>query len=198
MWPDFCYFCGEIDNMLNFFKEYIRNKALKKRKTQVSSAFLNIKEVKSVGFVFGVSSLSDLEELHQVAAFFEKASVTWQGLAVELKKGLLKKAHAVAGGKMEMKGVTFLGKDQMNGAGVPKEGIPDSFQQQKFDLFISLNAAGDFTLDYLAGGMHARMSAGMHNTRYHSYPFVLGLGELVPAGYADYLKQLFYYLSIIQ
>lgn len=198
MWPDFCYFCGEIYNMLNFFKEYIRGKALKRREPRVSPAFLNIKDVKSVGFVFVVSSPSDLEELCRVTAFLDEVSVMWKGVAVELKKGLLEKMHGAAGGEVEVKGVDFIGKGQMDWAGIPQVGALEPFLHNEFDLFICLNASGEFTPDYIAGGVNARMSAGMCNTRYHSYPFVLEPGKLEPAGYADYLKQLFHYLSIIK
>lgn len=183
--------------MLNFFKEYIRNKALKERVSQGIPVFLNLKEVKSVGFVFSFTSPEDFEELSQIIAFLKKANLLWQGVVLEGKKGLLKKMRAAAGGEVMVEGVTFVGKEQMNWAGIPLASALEPFFQSKFDLFISLNPLGDFTLDYIAGGANAKMMMGMKNTRYHTYPFVLEAGAGTPT-FADYFQQLFHYLSIIK
>ncbi len=189
--------------MLNFIKEYVRNKALRDNKLSVNRKFLNIRDVNFIGFIFGVSSVKDVEELHRIAAFLNGSGISYSGLVVEIKRGIFVKAGMGDGESIDnpiagVAGVTFIENDYINWVGVATSAKIDDFLKKEFDLFISFNGAGNFTLDYITRFVKAGFIAGMCNSRYNTCTLLLegdGRTVLEPA---QYLKQIFHYLNVIE
>lgn len=199
----FVIFAGNVQNMLNFIKEYIRNRAIKDKKPLNKSVFLNMKEVRSVGFIYAVSAFTDMEELNKIVSGFTQWGIPFSGLVVEMKRGIFVKAglgdgenidHPISGAD----GVTFIENDYINWTGVPSSPKIDGFLKNQFDLFISFNHAVDFTLDYIVRSVEAKLIVGMRNSRYNTYSFVLEGENRTSLECAEFLEQVSHYLNIIK
>lgn len=189
--------------MLNFIKEYIRNKVIKEKKSLSKSVFLNMKDIRSVGFIYAVSAFPDMEELNRIVSAFTKWGVAYSGLVVEMKRGIFLKAgmgdgeninHPISGAE----GVTFIENDYINWTGVPSSPKIDGFLKNQFDLFISFNNAVDFTLDYVVRSVEAKLIVGMRNSRYNTYSFVLEGENRTSLECVEFLEQVSHYLNIIK
>ncbi len=199
--------------MFNWIKEYCRKKYINGFKRRKEASFINLKDVASVGFVFGIGSAEAAAELLQVCNFLKKKGVQFRGLVVETAKDILKKdnqstgsqkesveaAKTPAGELGEWKELDILTYGQLSWVGLPDESLVKSFFLQDYDLFISFNHNGNFTLDYIfATYVESPMRVGMVNDDKFSYNVVMQGKEKEILPVLPYLEQIFHYLNLIQ
>ncbi len=199
--------------MFNWIKEYCRKKYISGFKRRKENSFINLNDVASVGFVYGIGSAEAAEELLQVCRFFKSRGVQFRGLAVETAKDILEKDDKANGsqkenanavmtrvGKLgEWKELDILTYRQLSWVGLPDERPVKAFFSQDYDLFINFNDNGNFTLDYIfATYVESPMRVGMVNDDKLSYNIVMQGKEKEILPVLPYLEQIFHYLNLIQ
>lgn len=189
--------------MLKFIKEYIRNKTLKGKSAQTSATYVNLRDVRSIGFLYNIASPNFLEELKDITTFLDKQGILYWGLAIETKRGLLPQMETDNDvpdflKELENKEVSFVERLHLDWLGIPNSDKIDNFLKRDFDLFISLNSTADFTLEYIIREVKAKLIVGMQNIPNSRYTLVLEGENKTTLGYMDYLRQVFHYLHVIK
>ncbi|MEG0519488.1 MAG: hypothetical protein RR555_11610 [Bacteroidales bacterium] len=189
--------------MLKFIKEYIRNKTLRNKSVQTNATFVNLRDIRSIGFLYNISSPNFLEELKNIAVFLDKQGILYWGLAIETKKGFLPQMETADDmpdflRELEENQISFVERLHLDWLGIPNSEKIDNFLKRDFDLFISLNNTGDFTLEYIIRDVKAKLIVGMQNIPGSRYTLVLEGENKATLGYTDYLQQVFHYLHVIK
>lgn len=189
--------------MLKFIKEYIRNKTLRVKRLNPPAVFVNMQDVHSIGFLYNISTPEFLEDLNNIISFLDKKGILYYGLAIETKKGLLPQMERINDmpeyiKELSIKDISFVERIHLNWIGVPNSDKIDEFVKREFDVFISFNDSGDFTLEYILMGIKTKFIVGMYNNPNSPYTLVLEGENKTMLGYMEYLNQIFHYLNIIK
>lgn len=172
-------------------------------KPTLAGTFLNMQDIHSIGFLYNITSASYEEELTKITLFLDRIGVLYYGLAIETKKGLLPQIESVNDvpeyiKKLEDKEISFVERLYLNWVGVPNSEKIDHFLKRDFDLFISFNDSGDFTMEYILRDVKTKFMVGMHNYPDSGHTLVLEGENKSTLNYMEYLEQIFHYLNIIK
>ncbi len=180
--------------MLNWFKEYCRKRYVARFKRSSDTSFINLKELSSVAFVFGVDSAEAVDELVEVCRYLKGKGLEFKGLAVETSKGILKKEDL-----KEWKELGAVAFEKLSWIGIPDDSQIKDFFAGKYDLFVNFNPNGNFTLDYIfANYATSPMRAGMANDERMPYNLVVQGKEKEILPVLQYLEQIFHYLNLMR
>ncbi|MEF9987365.1 MAG: hypothetical protein RR919_02115 [Bacteroidales bacterium] len=189
--------------MINFIKEYIRDKVLRAKKSNISPKFINLEEMRSIGFMYNITSPSSFEELNKISAFLDKVGILYYGLAIETKGGLLPQMESAKDipefvKELEDKEILLVERLHLNWIGIPNAEKIDKFLERDFDLFITFNNNNDFTLEYILRDIKAKFIIGMQNNPNSPYTLVMEGENKTTLNYIEYLQQIFHYMNIIK
>ena len=76
-------------NIIKFIKERAQLKILKSPKEYPLGQFLNLKEIKTVGFIYNISGVNYIDDIKIITNILNKVGVLYSGLAIETRKGIL-------------------------------------------------------------------------------------------------------------
>lgn len=201
--------------MFNCIKEYCRKKYTRNFNIRKDIAFINLKDISSVGFLYKIGCKEDIVELLEIHNFLKKRGIRFRGLAVEGAKNVFDR---VAESKGEENGgkrgkpiavipqeladkaeLTVIPYEKLSWIGVVEESLVKVFFAEKADLFISFNKDDNFTLNHLfATYVDSPMRVGMVHDSQVNYSIVIEGKERSLLPVTVYLNQIFYYLEIIQ
>ncbi len=93
-------------------------------------------------------------------------------------------------------------KEDFNYAGLPKEGIVDTFVQQHYDLIIDTTVQPDFFGKYITALCEANLKVGYSNSQSESDEGNMDMYDLAIQGndvmdFKDYIEQIVKYLNMI-
>lgn len=201
--------------MFNCIKEYCRKKYTRNFNSRKDIAFINLKDISSVGFLYRIGNKEDIAELLEIHNFLKKKGIRFRGLAVEGAKNVFDRVTKNTGeengskrGKLTVvipqelaskPEFTVIPYEKLSWIGVVDDSLAKAFFAEKTDLFISFNKDDNFTLNHLfATYVDSPMRAGMVNDSQVSYSIVMEGKDRSILPVQVYLNQLFYYLEIIQ
>ncbi len=188
--------------MFKFIKEYYRKKLLREIKGGKSSAFLNINDVHTVGFVFEIESSLELDDLLGVCKLLKNRGVAFKGLVFSAKRDIVEATFSTGADAVHELpeefaeyDICFVDSVQLNWVGAFERSVAADFFDNSYDLFISFNARNSYTLDCAAKYVSAKMSVGMANNAL--FKIVLESSDKCGATYVEYLNKVLHYLSVI-
>ena len=189
--------------LFTLVKARIRKRRLAQFRAGVTPVFLNLKQVKSIAFLFKLEGDADIEPAKEIIKELKSTKIPVTGIIVEAAKSFKEQSlrDEFIEGTCKGNGVAFIGKKSLNWLGIP-QGINeiDEFYKTKYDLVVALNDNGNFTLEYLATRSRANCIAGMENKPNMPYNIVFeqSIAHKGEHASADYVKQLLAYLKNIQ
>lgn len=190
-------------NIIKIIKERSQKKVLRSIKVKSAGEFLNLKEIRNVGFVYNINTPQYKEDIESIKKVLDSIGVLYSGLAIETKKGILPASESIDNIPVEIKllkdyDILPIENLYLNWIGVPTNNELDKFLEKEFDLFIDFNSDNNFTLEYITRYVNAKCIMGMVNIKDSRCNVVIdGQGGSV-LSYEDFLKQAFHYLSVIQ
>ena len=190
-------------NIIKIIKERSQNKLLKSSSIAPVGEFLNIKEVRSVGFIYNINSNSYIEDIKTIIKVLNQAGVLYAGLAIETKKGFLPSSENVDNIPDEIRflqdnDIVPIENLHLSWVGVPTSSDLDKYLDKEFDLFFDFNIDNNFTLEYVTREVKAKCVVGMTKSKNSRCNIVIDGENGSTLSYEDFLKQAFHYLSVIQ
>lgn len=181
--------------MVAFLKNIRRRRRIQALEGSDIQAFPKVEELANVALVWRVESPDDVAQLDDVVSFFKSADLNSTILVVEHGKAFKSKQAKVDFMSLcEEKNAIFIPKEQIKWYGFPKsEIVRQLFKEMNFDMVISVCNVSDFTVEYLAAGLRSKFKAGMCESHWCSFSFVLEKGHAAPS-VVEYLTTLFEYI----
>lgn len=194
--------------MLRLIKEHYRNKALKealavrKSRNLNKPVFLNLGNVKSIGFICCAETVDDIDEVNQITEEISKTGIPFSGLLVEgatlFKDEPLREEFAE---QCRQGNIVYVPKNQFNWVGelawqenADAGAEINEFFSNHYDLFINLNKNSNFSVDYLTLRADADFIVGMQNNPKMPFSLVLECKK-EDFSYSRYLQGLFAFLT---
>lgn len=194
--------------MLRLIKEHYRNKALKeamavrKAKNLNNPVFLNLGNVKSIGFICCAETVDEIDEVNQITEEISKTGIKFSGLLVEgatlFKDDPLREEFVQ---QCSQENIVFVPKSQFNWIGelawqenADAGAEINEFFSNHYDLFINLNRNSNFSVDYLTLRADADFIVGMHNNPKMPFSLVLECNK-EGFSYSRFLSGLFAFLE---
>lgn len=189
--------------ILNYIKNRSRERALKNKRRASSGAFINLQDVKTIGFLYNVSSPNYEQEIKEIISTLDRTGVLYKGLAIETTKNILPPVESAESLPQEIEwlnnnSITHIENLYITWIGEAISDKKDNFFKQEFDLFISFNNTENFTMEHSIRDVKAKCVIGMHSYKDSSYTVVFEGENESTLSYTEYLKQIFHYLTIIK
>ncbi len=189
--------------LFTLLKSRIRKRRLAQFRTNATPVFLNLQQVGSMAFLFKLEGEADAEAVKEIHNVLKETNIPLKGVIVEVSKSF--KDEVMRGNFIEdfckENKLLFIGKNELNWLGIPlMNSEVDEFLGATYDLLISFNDNGNFSLEYLATRAQARYMVGMENKPNMPYNIVFeqSIGHKGEHASAEYMKQLLAYLQNIQ
>ncbi len=190
------YFC----NMFKFIKKYYRKKLLKDAPGSIGSDFLNLKDIRTLGFVCELRSEREIDELCEVCKFLKSKGISFKALVFVVKKSVFPKGSAeseyVMPEVLMQDNVCVVMQDKLNWLGAFDVNAFRDFFDVKYDIIANFNAIESFSLKYAVANVNARMSVAMTDDGL-KYTLLLGGSDGNVLGYREFANQIVNYLSVI-
>lgn len=194
--------------MLRLIKEHFRKRSIKEAAAARAArnldtpVFLNLGNVKSIGFICSAESIDDLDQVNQITEEIAKTGIPYKGLLVEgvtlFKDEPLREEFAQ---QCSNGNIVFVPRNQFNWLGelawqenADAGAEINDFFASHFNLFINLNKNSNFSVDYLTLRANADFIVGMHNNPKMPFSLILDCGN-EEFSYSRYLLGLFDFLG---
>ncbi len=189
-------------NIIKYIQESLRKKELRKRKIAIKGEYINIKSVKSLGFLYPLYSKEDLNNLRGVLKILERKGIAFSGIIVDVKGSFpVKKQDESARTSLkllESQNIITVYKDELNWIGIPKSEKLKDIYSAKYDLFINFDNQENFTAEYIFRGINVICMIGMVNHPDNIYDIVFTGEKGTILNEKEYLEKVFYYLDVIK
>ena len=189
--------------ILKYLRDKARNRALKSKKRVSSGTFVNLQNVKTIGFLYNITSSEYKQELEEIIRILDRTGILYKGLAVESVNNLLPQSENVDTLPDEVQwlnnnSITLIENIYVTKIGTTECDKKDLFLKEEFDLFISFDNADSFTMEYIVRDIKAKCIVGMHSYKNSAYTIVFEGENKSTLSYSEYLVQIFHYLSVIK
>lgn len=181
--------------MYKVIKEYFRRKALKSVNGECGTGLISLEKVKIAGFLYKMESAEDIEALKEVVEVFNGSSIKFSGIAAQTGKVFRSEEERAGFADFcSANNIVFIERKDIDWKGVPSMEECTPFLNKKYDLFLSLNDNGNYTLNYLSMFVKAGYHVGMQNNTKMPYNVVMEKSSReMPLG--EYIGKVLEYLS---
>ncbi len=189
--------------IIKYLRDKAKAKILSSKKRVTRGAFVNLQDVRSIGFLYNITSTEYLNELSQIVDILDRSGIHYKGLAIETAKGILPQFEGLNNLPddiqwLEDNSISYVENIYISKIGAIDSSSKDEFVKNEFDIFISFDNSDNFSMEYITRDIKAKSTIGMHNYKDSYFTIVFEGEDGTTLSFVEYLKQIFHYLSIIK
>ena len=172
-----------------FFKKRQQRRAIEKLRTNRIPEFVPFEGAKRVAFIFEADEPGISEAVDTLLSLFRKNNTVWRAIVIDAGKKNTADFSSTDN-------FDIIRKCDLNFYGLPKVGLNPWFTEETSDLLLDFSRDYNFTSEYIARQINARLKAGRYSNGDESaYDFISPPAD---TSAISFLRQTIFFLNSIK